>query len=95
MVLSGDTVRLKVEFKSFSGNLVDPENVELCIYDMTGLHLETIPIADSNREKVGVYFYDYETTASGLNESFVFEFAGSYNNKPILARGKVKVQFSK
>lgn len=87
----GDTVRLKVHFKTFTGQLVDPTGIKLTIYKTDKTQIEQIAIADSDKELVGVYFYDY-LPASELNE-FIFEFAGSFNNKPILARGKVEVKF--
>lgn len=87
----GDTVRLKVHFKTFTGQLVDPTDIKLTIYKTDKTQIEQIAISDSDKESVGVYFYDY-LPASELNE-FIFEFAGSYSNKPILARGKVEVKF--
>ncbi|QNG59437.1 hypothetical protein H4O14_16800 [Bacillus sp. PAMC26568] len=93
MILKGDTVRLKCHFKTFDGSSVDPTNITLTIYEDADMHLETIQITDTNRLGLGVFYFDY-VTASELNE-FIFEFAGSHNNKPILARGKVKMQFTK
>lgn len=87
----GDSIRLKVHFKTFTGQSVDPTNIKLTIYKTDKTQIEQIPITDTNKENVGVYFYDY-LPASELNE-FIFEFAGSYLNKPILARGKVEVKF--
>ncbi|WP_366162631.1 hypothetical protein ABXS71_06165 [Bacillus infantis] len=91
-MIQGDTVRLKVHFKTFTGQSVDPTDIKLTIYKSDKSQLEQIAITDSDKEKVGVYFYDYNP-ASELNE-FIFEFAGSYNNKPILNRGKVEVKFT-
>ncbi|MFC0235658.1 hypothetical protein [Fictibacillus phosphorivorans] len=94
MILKGDTVRLKCHFKTFNGTLVDPTNVKLTIYDDTEIQTEQFILNDTNRESVGVFYMDY-VPASQLNEVFYFEFSGSFNNKPILSRGKVKIQFSK
>jgi hypothetical protein len=93
MILEGDTVRLKCHFKTFNGNSVDPTDIKLTIYDENETQTEQFILNDTNKESVGVFFYDY-VTASGLNE-FIFEFSGSFNNKPILSRGKVKIQFTK
>lgn len=87
----GDTVRLVCHFKTFTGQSVDPEAISLTIYDNAQNVLETIPVGIEDKENTGKYFYDY-VPASELDE-FIFEFAGSYNNKPILARGQVKVKF--
>ncbi|MGG1690587.1 hypothetical protein ABDH65_11055 [Heyndrickxia ginsengihumi] len=91
-MLQGDTIRLKCHFKTFDGVLVDPSDVKLTIYKSDQTQIEQIPLDDTNRLDVGVYFYDY-TPASELSE-FIFEFAGSVNNKPILSRGKVEVKFN-
>lgn len=91
-MLQGDTVRLKCHFKTFDGKSVDPTDVKLTIYNGKNEQIEQIPLDDTNRLDVGVYFYDY-VPASELNE-FIFEFAGSVNNKPILSRGRVEVKFN-
>lgn len=91
MILTGDTVRLKCHFKTFNGNSVDPNDIKLTIYDSTKTQIEQFILNDTNKENVGVYFYDY-VPALELNE-FIFEFGGSYNNKPILARDSVQVKF--
>lgn len=89
---AGDTIRLKCHFKTFTGVNIDPTDVKLTIYDKDQTQIEQIPLDDSNKENVGVYFYDY-VPASKLNE-FIFEFAGSVNNnKPILVRDSVKIKF--
>lgn len=91
-MLQGDSVRLQCHFKTYTGQLIDPKDVKLTIYKSDHTQIEQIPLDDSNKENVGVYFYDY-VPASELNE-FIFEFAGSVNNKPILSRGKVEIKFN-
>lgn len=91
-MIQGDTIRLQCHFKSFNGQSVDPINVTLTIYDKDKNQVEQYELNDTNKENVGVYFYDY-SPASELNDYFYFEFAGSYNNKPILVRDKVEVKF--
>ncbi|WP_312753360.1 hypothetical protein [Rummeliibacillus suwonensis] len=87
----GDSIRLKVHFKNFDNQSIDPSNITLTIYNLDKTKIEEISITDSNKQNVGVYFYDY-TPSSNLSE-FVFEFKGYYNNKPILARDIVKLKF--
>lgn len=87
----GDTIRLKCHFKTFTGRLVDPVSVLLTIYDKQEEQIEQITLDDTNKEDVGVYFYDY--IATELDE-FIFEFSGMYQDKPILVRDKVKVKFN-
>lgn len=89
MIYKGDTVRLQCHFKTFEGQSVNPDNVTLTIYDVNENQIEQI--TDTNNSKLGVFSYDYEP-ASELDE-FIFEFAGSVNNKPILSREKVTTKF--
>ncbi|MGR9049227.1 hypothetical protein ACQ4XT_11410 [Halobacillus faecis] len=89
MIYKGDTVRLQCHFKTFEGQSVNPDNVTLTIYDLNENQIEQF--TDTNNEKLGVFSYDYET-ASELDE-FIFEFAGSLNQKPILSREKVTTKF--
>jgi hypothetical protein len=91
-VFAGDSVQLRVHFKDFKGNSIDPTDVKLTTYKTDHSQIEQFILDDTNKETVGVYFYEY-VTASELNE-FIFEFAGSYQNKPILSRGSVKVKFN-
>jgi hypothetical protein len=91
-MLLNDTIRLQVNFKHFNGQLVDPTDIKLIIYDKDKKIVEEIPIDDTNKQKVGVYFYDY-VLSDKLTDYFYFEFSGSYNNKPILARDKVEIKF--
>jgi hypothetical protein len=90
-MIQGDTIQLRVHFKDFKGVAVDPENVTLTIYDKQQEIIEQFILDDTNRENVGVFYYDY-VPASELDE-FIFEFAGSYLNKPILSREKAVLSF--
>ncbi|MBB6445630.1 hypothetical protein HNR53_002255 [Bacillus benzoevorans] len=83
---------MKCHFKTFNGGSVSPTDIKLTIYDKDKTQIEQIPLDDTNKENIGVYFYDY-SPASELNE-FIFEFAGMYNNKPILVRDSVQVKFN-
>ncbi|WP_003545433.1 hypothetical protein [Desulfotomaculum nigrificans] len=84
MALINDTVRLKVNFKTFDGTAVDPTNITLKIYDDKKQLIETISIDDTNKLNVGVYFYDY-IIPSGEEDLYI-EFQGLLNNKPIVTR---------
>ncbi|KJE27845.1 hypothetical protein LG52_77 [Geobacillus kaustophilus] len=92
MALAGDTIRLKCHFKTFDGQLVDPADVKLTIYDAQKQQIEEISLTDTSKEN-GVYFYDYVLPDD--KQEIIFEFRGLYNEKPILSRGKVKIQFFK
>lgn len=93
MAFVGDTVRLRVQFKTFTGQLVSPNDIKLTIYDKQNNRIEEIPITDSDKENIGVYFYDY-IIPDDILDYFIFEFGGLQNDKPILARGKVNVKFN-
>lgn len=91
-MLSGDTIRIKVHFKTFTGDSVDPTEISLKIYDKDKNLIEEIPINDTNKITEGVYFYDY-FPAPEMTDYFYFEFIGQHNNLPILARDKVEIRF--
>lgn len=93
MALAGDTVRFRCHFKTFNGTAVEPRDVKLTIYDTNKQKIEQITLDDTNKENVGVYFYDYALPND--KKEIIFEFSGVYNNKPILVRDSVKIQFSK
>ena len=92
MALAGDTVRFRCHFKTFDGQSVNPADVKLTIYDSNKQQIEQITLDDTNKEKVGVYFYDYVLPTN--HSEIIFEFSGVYNNKPILVRDSVKIQFN-
>jgi hypothetical protein len=92
-MLQGDTVRLKCHFKTFDGQLIDPTDVKLTIYDSNNQQIEQISLTDSDKENVGVFYYDYVLPDD--KQEIIFEFRGLYNDNPILKREKVKIQFSK
>jgi len=91
MALAGDTVRLKCHFKTFDGQSVESENVQLIIYDSNKQQIEQITLDDTNKENIGVYFYDYVLPDD--KHEIIFEFRGVYNEKPILVRDSVKIEF--
>ncbi|WP_066173366.1 hypothetical protein [Bacillus marinisedimentorum] len=92
MPYQGDTVRFKCHFKSFSGQAVDPTDVTLTIYDDTEAQIEQFVLSDSDKESVGVYFYDYVLPDD--KPEIIFEFRGLHNNKPILVRDTVSIKFN-
>jgi hypothetical protein len=96
---TGDTVRLKVNFKTYDGNAIDPTDVKLKIYKPTTNSYElisTIQLSPANKVGVGEYQYDYvipeDLINSGVN-FLVYEFSGLYNGSTTLARDKIDVRF--
>ncbi|WP_449355585.1 hypothetical protein ACUL41_06995 [Virgibacillus natechei] len=94
MALQGDTVRLKVHFKTFEGVSIEPSNIELVIYDNKQEEVETLLVDALTNEGTGQYYCDYEIS-DDIFEFFIFEYGGLHNDKSILSRGKVDIQFTK
>jgi len=88
----GDTVRLIVNFVDFDGNMIDPTDIELKIYDSNEQLKETITIDDTCKQSTGVYQYDYPTPDDTQGD-LIFEFRGMFSGKPILSRGRIKGEF--
>lgn len=85
-----DTILLQVQFKTFDGNKVTPENVKLTIYDKQQTVIEEINYGLTT-DGLGKFEYEYTDTTGS---DFIFEFSGVFNEKPILARQEVKVKFN-
>ncbi|MBE2919744.1 hypothetical protein HPK02_13165 [Anoxybacillus flavithermus] len=92
MAFAGDTVRFRCHFRTFDGQSVEPADVKLTIYDSNKQQIKQITLTDTNKDN-GVYFYDYVLPTN--QSEIIFEFSGVYNNKPILVRDSVKIQFNK
>ena len=86
MAYIGDTIRLKCKFRTFNGTSINVDDVILTIYDDKKI-IESIQLDDTNKID-GVYFYDYVIPAGTGN--LIYEFAGVYNDKPIVTRGELK-----
>ena len=93
MAFIGDTVRLKVKFRTFNGNAVDPLDVKLRVLNGNDYQeIDTVDITDDNKIDVGVYEYDY-VIPYGESETLIYEFSGTHNDKPILSRGRFDIDF--
>ncbi|MBS3679948.1 hypothetical protein KGF86_06965 [Ornithinibacillus massiliensis] len=92
MILSGDTVRLQVQFKTFTGQAIDPTDITLSIYDSTKQQIEQFKLDDTNKNDVGVYYFDYVTPDD--KQDIIFEFKGVHNNLPIVVRDSLKIKFN-
>lgn len=91
MIYSGDTVRLICNFKTFTGQLIDPTDITLTIYDSDREQIEQFTLNDTNRDDVGVYFYDFVTPDD--KQEVLFEFKGVHNNLPIVVRDSLQINF--
>ncbi|ELK22910.1 hypothetical protein AF6_0500 [Anoxybacillus flavithermus TNO-09.006] len=92
MALAGDTVRFRCHFKTFDGQSVEPTDVKLTIYDSQKQLIEKFILDDSHKENVGIFYFDYVLPTN--QSEIIFEFSGVYNNKPILARESLKIEFN-
>ncbi|GGJ77105.1 hypothetical protein GGR02_003019 [Anoxybacillus voinovskiensis] len=91
MALAGDTVRLRCHFRSFDGQNIDPADVKLRIYDTQKQLIEEFILDDSQKENVGIFYFDYILPDD--KQEIIFEFRGLYDGKPILTRGQVKIKY--
>lgn len=84
-VLSGDTVQLTVEFKTFAGAYADPTDISLTIYD-TNKNIVTSYdlVSPTNTTGTGQWFYNY-TVPDGYKE-LIYEFSGTLESTTILSR---------
>jgi hypothetical protein len=61
LALIGDSIKLKVHFKDFDGQYVDPTDIKLKIYNQQKEQIGTdFNITSENRESTGIYFYNYQ-----------------------------------
>lgn len=88
-MFKNDTVRLKVKFRDFDGNVINPTEIKLVIYNKQEEVVQTITdgIVDLTQ---GNYQYDYTDTTGS---DFIFEFSGVFNSKSVLARQVVEIKF--
>lgn len=87
-MFSKDTARLVVNFKDFDGNSIKPEDVTLTIYNEMEEIVETI--TENIVEVIDGYYFDYVLP----EHDFTFEFKGTFNEFPVLARQLVKTKFN-
>lgn len=90
MPFIGDTVKLRVEFKTFAGVAVDPATITLKIYDYDKTLLTTVDITSTYKISTGVYEYNY-TIPDGSYPAIVYEFSGTnVEGSVALSRGKAE-----
>ena len=88
LALSGNTVRIKAEFKDFDGTNVSPDNVVLRIYSKGRVQInDDISLSPMSE---GIYEYDYEIP-NLPDRAIYYEFAGELGGNPVIARGKIDI----
>lgn len=94
--ISGDSIKLKAEFKTFDGIYADPTNITLKIFEPYGLINELITItSEENKTDVGKYEYLYTIPELAPDNSklpdtmtIYYEFSGLLENLIIKGQGK-------
>jgi len=93
IVIAGDTVRLRCEFRTWAGDYGDPENIILNVYSPNKLRLiESIALTVANKISVGIYEADYTVPLVITNlpspSDIIYEFVGELEDTQILGQGK-------
>jgi len=88
LALSGNTVRIKAEFKDFDGTNVSPDNVVLRIYSKGRVQIDDDISLSPMSE--GIYEYDYEIP-NLPDRAIYYEFEGELGGNPVIARGKIDI----
>jgi len=90
MITIGDTVRLKVEFKNWTGVLASPEDVKLKLYrsknEPIGTTIDVEPVS------TGKYQYDW-TVPADASKLIYFEYSGTLEGKSITGRMKIATKW--
>jgi len=84
----GNTVRLQGTFFDWDGSPIDPDLIEVIIYDVQYKKLNEYPIDASNRQDVGKYFLDWIADTVG---SFTYEWYAEIDGTPSLQRQRINV----
>ena len=87
-MLIGNTVRFRASFYNFADELADPSDVTVNIY--AHIHKTPIETGAPVKESTGVYYYDY-TIPDDVDGDLVFEFIGTLEEKPTVARQKIEI----
>lgn len=88
-MFSNDTVRLKVKFRDFDGQAIEPSDITLTIYKLNKEVITTITQDSLTKEGTGCFFYDFTVGT----ENFIYEFSGLHNDKSVLSRDQVQIKF--
>jgi hypothetical protein len=88
MVITGDTIRLKVEFKNWAGILASPNDVKLKIYLVKNIARDEL-IEEINVDPISVGKYQYDYTIPVGAGSIFYEFSGTLEDKQVLGRAEL------
>jgi len=92
---TGDTIRVAATFRDWSsdgtGALIDPDTVEVTVFDADDWSVVTGPIGAVN-ESVGVWYYDWifpDSDPYPFRKSYYIEYEGMKDSLPIVKRLRV------
>lgn len=86
----GTTVRFESQFFDFDGTPIDPDTVQVKIYDEKYRLLETVPATPYTGE-TGKYFHDYVTPSK--EQRLIYEWYALIDGKPSLKRDDFMTRF--
>ncbi len=91
VVTIGNTVRLQASFYDWGGNLADPADVTLRIYDHKKQQLGDDITTDISNPSAGVYQYEYTVPDVPM---FYYEFSGTLEGKTVVYRKAVETRWA-
>lgn len=88
VAFQGDTIKLRIEFRSYYGELFDPDSIVLKIFENTNTLINTINI-DVLTHKLSTGIYEYEYTVPLGSGSLVYEVDSLKGTSSNVIRGKI------
>lgn len=89
--LIGNTLRFNVSFKNWSGDLSDPDNPKLRVYDS---NLNLLITTQLVRLALGEYYALWTIPQeSNRGRNYIYEISGELENTPSNERGIIKAVF--
>ena len=86
--LSGSVIRIKVVYRDFDNNLIDPVSTKVVISDKTGKKIaECTPLI---KESPGTYYYDYVTLIVKKDTQY---YCDAYDGDIVVDRQMFTTQF--
>ena len=86
----GDTVKLTAVFRDWGGELVNPDNVGLKIYNARQVEVYSASLSDMDAESLGSYCHFYTPENDGF---YIYEFSGTLDGNTVLRRKDFEVKF--
>lgn len=96
MAIKGDTIRFKVAFRDYDGNIVKlvPDSVTFKLYNDKEEVVYTGELTNSDKLNVGEYKHDLTLTDEYDKGIYTYEFNGVFNSVPYVSRDEIRLDFS-